>query len=107
MCRPMNDPAGGTIALTPKRPKLSRGFLCALVGIGMTLFSWYGPWAWPAWPAFKAVDLFFGPGGYSELPYAQRAEVLVALIILNVASWAVAIYAALVAFRCLRTCRGA
>jgi hypothetical protein len=85
-----------------KRPTLSRGFLCALLGIGMTLFSWYGPWAWPAWPAFTAVDLLFGQAGYSELPYAQRAAVLVGLIVLNVASWGFATHAAVAAYRRLR-----
>jgi hypothetical protein len=84
------------------RPHLSRSFLCALFGVGMTLFAWYGPWAWPAWPAFTAVDAVFGSAGYSELPYAQRAAVLVGLIVLNVGVWGVASYAALVAVRRMR-----
>lgn len=53
----------------------------------MTLLAWYGPWAWPAWPAFFAIDIAFGKGGFSELPYAQRAATVVALIALNVAVW--------------------
>ena len=67
---------------------MSRGFISLLTGIGMTLFSWYGPWEWPAWPAFTAVRLAFGSGGYDELPFAQKAAVLVGLIVLNVVFWA-------------------
>jgi len=54
----------------------------------MTLFSWYGPWEWPAWPAFTAVRLLFGGGGYDDLPFGQKAAVLVGLIVLNVSFWA-------------------
>lgn len=71
--------------------KVSRGFASALGGIAMTLFAWYGPWAWPAWPAFTAIDLLFGKGGYAELPYAQRAATLVGLIVANSGFWAVLI----------------
>ena len=68
---------------------MSRGFVSAIIGIGMTLFAWYGPWAWPAWPAFTAIESIFGQGGFADLPYAERSAVLVALIILNVGSWGV------------------
>lgn len=54
----------------------------------MTLFAWYGPWEWPAAPAFFVLEKFFG-GGYDELPYAGRAAVLVLLIVVNVGVWAV------------------
>ncbi len=67
---------------------MSRGFLAALAGIAMTLFAWFGPWAWPAWPAFTAIGLVFGKGGFSELPYGAKAITVVALIVLNVAFWA-------------------
>jgi hypothetical protein len=86
----------------PKPPPLSGTFVCALFGIAMTLFAWYGPWEWPAWPAFTAVDLFFGHGGYSELPFAQRAAVLVALIILNVGSWGLALAGVVASYRRMR-----
>jgi hypothetical protein len=89
-----------------KRQWLSRGFVCSLIGIGMTLFAWYGPWEWPAWPAFTALDLFFGHGGYAELPFTQRAAVLVGLIVLNVGSWGLATYAALAAVDRLRRSAG-
>jgi hypothetical protein len=85
-----------------KRRWLSRGFVCSLIGIAMTLFAWYGPWEWPAWPAFTAVDLFFGHGGYAGLPFAQRAAVLIGLIMLNVASWGLATFVGLAAVRRLR-----
>jgi hypothetical protein len=69
--------------------RVSRLFLCALIGIAMTLFAWYGPWAWPAWPAFTALNLMFGSGErWDELPHGQRALVLVALILINVGFWA-------------------
>lgn len=70
---------------------MSRGFLAALGGLGMTLLAWYGPWAWPAWPAFTALDLAFGKGGFTDLPYAEKGAVVVALIAINVAFWGLAI----------------
>jgi hypothetical protein len=72
---------------------MSRGFLCALTGLGMTLLSWYGPWAWPAWPAFTAIDLVFGHSGFSEYPFGVRSAIVVLLIVVNVAFWAAVAYA--------------
>jgi hypothetical protein len=66
---------------------MSRGFVAALAGIAMTLLAWYGPWAWPAWPAFMVIDLVFGHGGFADLPYATRSAVVVVLIIVNVSAW--------------------
>ena len=37
--------------------KISRGFIAALGGIGMTLLAWFGSWAWPGWPASLALDV--------------------------------------------------
>jgi hypothetical protein len=74
---------------------LSRGFLSALAGVAMTLFAWYGPWAWPAWPAFAVIDLVFGHGGFADLPYATRSAVVVGLIIVNVSVWGVVAYGAM------------
>lgn len=68
---------------------MSRTFICILIGLGVTLFSWYGPWAWPAAPAFAALHLVFGNGAsWQELPYLARAAVLVALIAINSGCWA-------------------
>ena len=68
---------------------MSRGFLSALAGIAMTIFSWYGPWEWPAWPAFAVIHVVFGSGGwYLDLSFAARAAVIVILIAINVAAWA-------------------
>jgi hypothetical protein len=71
---------------------MSRGFLSSLGGIGMTLFAWFGPWAWPAWPAFTIIDLAFGTNSaFAELPLTTRAAVVTVLIAANVVFWAVAI----------------
>ena len=69
---------------------MSRGFLCTLFGLGMTVFSWLGPWGWPAWPAFGVLYLVFGRtgGSFSELPFAERAAIIVGLIIINSGTWA-------------------
>jgi hypothetical protein len=69
--------------------KPSDGFLCAMVGVAMTLLAWYGPWEWPAWPAFAVMRVAFGKAGadYSELPFKLRAAVLLGLIAVNVATW--------------------
>ena len=60
-----------------RRP--SAGFVAAIAGVAMTIFAWYGPWEWPAWPAFAVQQLVFGKAGadYSELPFAGRAATLV------------------------------
>lgn len=55
----------------------------------MTVLSWYGPWAWPAWPALAVLHLVFG-NGFDDLPYNERAAVVVALIIINVGVWGAA-----------------
>ncbi len=80
---------------------MSRGFLSALAGIAMTLLAWYGPWAWPAWPAFTVIDLAFGTNtAFAELPFATRAATITLLIIVNVAFWGVVVW---MATRLLRT----
>lgn len=72
---------------------MSRGFVCALIGLAMTLFAWYGPWAWPAWPAFSAITLVFGRSGFAEYPFALRSAIVVLLIVLNVSVWGGIAYA--------------
>jgi hypothetical protein len=69
---------------------VSRGFSCTLFGIAMTIFAWFGPWAWPAWPAFTTIRLAFQSQGivWTELPYGARAAALVGLIVINIAFWA-------------------
>lgn len=68
---------------------MSRSFLCTLIGVGMTILSWYGPWAWPAAPAFAVLHVVFGNGAsWQELPYVARGAVLVALIAINSGFWA-------------------
>lgn len=69
---------------------MSRGFSCTLFGIAMTLFAWFGPWEWPAWPAFTAIRLAFQSRGivWTELAYGVRGAVLVGLIVTNAGFWA-------------------
>ncbi len=71
---------------------MSRGFIASLSGLAVTLFAWYGPWAWPAWPAFTAIDLVFGHTGFAEYPFAIRSAIVVLLIVLNVAFWGLVTY---------------
>jgi hypothetical protein len=69
--------------------KPSRGFLTALFGIAMTIFGWYGPWAWPVAPAFAVIRLLFGShGGFSDQSNPLRAAFFVLLLVVNVGVWA-------------------
>ena len=80
---------------------MSRGFIAALAGIAMTLFAWYGPWAWPAWPAFTTIDVLFGSNtAFAELPCAVRAVTITMLIIVNVTFWGAVVW---IAMRAIRT----
>jgi hypothetical protein len=76
---------------------VSRGFSCTLFGFAMTLFAWFGPWEWPAAPAFTTIHLLFQSRGmvWTELSYGVRGAVLVGLIVINVAFWAAAAEAGL------------
>jgi len=57
----------------------------------MTLFSWFGPWAWPAWPALTTMQILVGTQtSFADLPYATRGAILVLLIAINIAIWAAA-----------------
>lgn len=78
--------------------KLSRGFVCMLIGFAMTLFAWFGPWEWPAAPAFLVLKQFFG-GDYAGFPTMKRALVLLLLIVVNVGTWALASYVVISAIR--------
>jgi hypothetical protein len=75
---------------------VSRGFASALIGIAMTLLAWFGPWEWPAWPAFTVIELAFGTHtAFADLPFATRGAVVTLLIIVNVAFWGVVAWTAL------------
>ncbi|MBV8545047.1 MAG: hypothetical protein JO093_22685 [Acidobacteria bacterium] len=77
---------------------VSRGFLSALGGIGMTLLAWFGSWAWPGWPASFAIDLL-GFTDFAEFPRLAKSGVVVLLIIINVGTWAAVIRGALLLVR--------
>ena len=64
---------------------MSRGFVCAVFGIAMTLFSWFGPWAWPAWPALAIMRQLPDFGDYA---FGVRGAIIVLLIVINSAFWA-------------------
>jgi hypothetical protein len=83
---------GAARSAARSRRIVSRGFVSALAGVAMTLLAWYGPWAWPAWPAFEVIDLVFGQAGFADLPFATRSAVVVVLIIVNVSSWGLVAY---------------
>jgi hypothetical protein len=67
--------------------KPSHGFIASVAGLAMTLFSWYAPWEWPAWPALTTLHLVFG-SGFGDLSYGGRAAAMVALIAVNTGAWA-------------------
>ena len=70
---------------------MSRGFACAIFGIAMTLFSWFGPWAWPAFPALTTMRLF---SDFADYAFALRGTIIVLLIAVNSAFWGAALWLA-------------
>jgi hypothetical protein len=66
---------------------MSRGFIAALAGLAITIFAWWSPWAWAAWPSIVAFDTF-DKGAFAELSHTGQSIVTVLLIALNVAVWA-------------------
>jgi hypothetical protein len=74
---------------------VSRGFVCALFGIAITVVAWFAPWEWPAWPALAIIAVINRAGlPFAALPYPIRAAVIVAMFAANVAAWAGVAYAA-------------
>ena len=69
---------------------MSRGFVATLVGLAITIASWFSPWAWPAWPALTLLSVASRPG-----TYAGRAAFVVVLIVGNAAFWAAIAYVVL------------
>jgi len=64
---------------------MSRGFIAALVGLAITIFSWWSPWLWPAWPS---IFIFRRLHDFYEYSHTQQAVVTILLIAWNVAAWA-------------------
>jgi hypothetical protein len=68
--------------------KPSRGFLSALAGLAITLFAWFTPWKWPAFPALVALS-FLKTIGRTQ---AERDVVIIVLIAVNTAVWSLIVY---------------
>ena len=82
---------------------MSRGFLGALAGIGLTILAWYGPWLWPGWPATTVLDFVLGRWAPSEVSFPVKAVGMVVLIVINVGFWGLVTAAALWTFDRRRT----
>jgi hypothetical protein len=79
---------------------ISRGFASALIGVVITIFSWFSPWYWPGFPALTALRFL---SGFSEFSFNARAVIFFGLIVLNVGVWALIAYGViLMATRILR-----
>lgn len=66
----------------------SRGFLSTLAGLAITLFAWFTSWSWPAFPALVALT-FLKTLGRTQ---AVRDVIVVVLITINTAVWALIVY---------------
>jgi hypothetical protein len=78
------------------RIKISRPFLCSLIGLAMTVFGWFGPWEWPAAPGLYVLQSFFE---------RITPAVLVLLIVVNAGTWALVAFALLSFSRSFATLR--
>jgi hypothetical protein len=76
--------------------KISRTFLCILIGFAMTVFGWFGPWEWPAAPGLYVLQSFFD---------GVTPAVLVLLIVVNAGTWALVAFALLSCSRSFATLR--
>jgi hypothetical protein len=76
---------------------MSKGFLCALFGVAMTLLGWYGPWQWPSEPGIVVFDALVAPTNVlAEGADPLRAAVIALLIAVNVTAWALLLRALIV-----------
>jgi len=55
--------------------------------------AWFGPWVWPGWPASFALDALGHYSAFPDLPRGAKVAVVVALIVINVGTWALVIRA--------------
>lgn len=65
---------------------MSRGFIAALAGLAITIFAWWSPWLWPAWPS---IFVFNRIHDFYEYSHSRQEVITVLLIALNVAAWAI------------------
>ena len=81
---------------------MSRGFIGALTGIGLTILAWYGPWLWPGLPATTVLDFVLARAAPSEVSFELKAIGMIVLIIINVSFWGLVTSALLWGFERLR-----
>lgn len=78
------------------RPAIvSADLIASLIGITITIWSWFSSAPWPAWPAFGAMAIVFGAHhSFAGLPFSMRAIVTILLIAINVSAWTIVIRSA-------------
>lgn len=74
---------------TVTRPRrMSRGFRCALFGLGMTVLARVGPWSWPGWPAVTVLDFILARAAPTVAGPIAKSLGLLLLIFVNAGFWA-------------------
>jgi hypothetical protein len=68
--------------------RMSLGFRCALLGIGLTLLAWFGPWDWPGWPARTVLEFVLARYAPSRADSLYKGIGMTLLIVINVGFWA-------------------
>ena len=67
---------------------MSRGFVCTLIGIVMTVIARLGPWFWPGWPARTVLDFVLTRWAPSVVSGPVKALGLLGLMLINIGFWA-------------------
>jgi hypothetical protein len=67
---------------------MSRGFLCTLIGIVLTVVARIGSWYWPGWPARTVLDFVLARWAPTVVSGPGKALGLLALMLINIGFWA-------------------
>lgn len=79
---------------------MSRLFICALVGLGLTAIGLTDIVDWPLWPASLALEYGFGiRDPFEDRTTQERIPILVALIATNSMFWGLLAYGGIELFR--------